>query len=228
MGPNSAMPVMGILCELLELDIQRRTSRYESTPVGKYRKIIIIDSEKKITIKKGKRTLLNPAVCLLDLDVSVCVFCGNRCRTRVQSVLEDQTQQNKGDAGSFHPVKMFISNPQQLQNHLQLHPFALRDGCNARQRVRSEMQVAHLFLFSPPHPPPEFVKCFHPPLPNPANLCLIPQYHSSPGRKNVSDPTYGAGSLIKPKIRVDDTLILATLRKHRGQLGVGFLVSLYI
>lgn len=114
-------------------------------------------------IKKGKWTLLNRAVCFLDLDVSVCVFCGNRCRTRVQSVLEDQTQQNKGDAGSFQPVKMFISNPQQLQNHLQLHPFALRDGCNARQRVRSEMQVAHL----PPQTPTRVCEVLPPPVPQP-------------------------------------------------------------
>lgn len=60
-----------------------------------------------------------------------------------QSVLKDPIPHNKDNKGGFQAVKMFISTPQQLQNHLQLHPFTFCDGCNVRQGVWSEMQVAH-------------------------------------------------------------------------------------
>lgn len=64
----------------------------------------------------------------------------------------------------------------------------------------SEFEVKCRWHIPPPQTPTRVCEVLPPPpTPNPANLCLIPQYHTSPGRKNVSDPTYGAGSLKKAK-----------------------------
>ena len=99
----------------------------------------------------------------------------------------------KDNKGGSQAVKMFISPHNSSENHLQLHPSTFCDGCNARWRVWSEMQVARwaeevffffFFFFPSFFFLCEFVMCCPPLHP--------PHYHTSGSCRKTT-------SIIQPK-----------------------------